>query len=788
MNAIIKTQANVWPRPVISDRIAASKYACADFGETTPAEIHRRVVPALLVNDPRADELASLWIDAMDAFEMVPGGRILATAGVARNTTMLNCFVNGSVDDSLRGIIREANGNIADTMQAGGGMGTDLDPIRPKGAHVVGTNSSASGALSYLEVFEATGRTVESAGARRGAQMSTMSIWHPDVIDFIEAKSKPGYLTGVNMSVKITEGFMRAKAEGALWDLRFPKPPHDLSKLLDQYDIDGITWYVYHRLPAIDLWNQIMKATYDRAEPGVIFIDRVNQMNNLAYCETIISSNPCGEQMLPAHGACCLGHIVLSNLVRDPFSPTATFNFARLRILVNYMTRLLDNVLSLSRYPLQEQQAEALTKRRIGIGRTGLASALMMLGLRYGSPEALTVVEQIACTMRDAAYAASIDLAQERGAFPLFDAEQYLSRPFIQALPDHIRASIAAHGIRNSHILTDAPTGTGSLYVGACTSGIEPEFALVYDRDIKQADGSIHTETLTSPTFQFYCQVNGLDQNNQSVIDTLPTYMVDTSTLTVEDHVLIQATLQKFVDASISKTVNIPEDMPFNDFSMVYDRAHELGCKGITTYRPNSVTGSVLRSKLVRTAPVAVQPSPTPATMTTKRPYRLSGETLAVPGVNSKFFLTINFIREAQGERAFEVFINTKTTVNRALLNSLTLSVSRHLRDNSDPSELLDDMLEQTGTDTIWFGADEYGKSRCLTSDSELIAYVIKEEIARRTGAMDTSAVAVQAGPVPASTDHHDHTAGQCPKCGERALVKQSGCETCTNCGHSKCG
>ena len=503
---------------------------------------------------------------ALEDFKFLPAGRIAAGAGTQRKVTLFNCFVMGTVPDDMGGIfdmLKEA----ALTMQQGGGIGYDFSTIRPKGALVKGVAADASGPLSFMDVWDSMCRTIMSAGSRRGAMMATLRCDHPDIEDFIAAKSDPARLRMFNVSVLVTDPFMAAVKADDDWDLVF----------------EG---RIYKTLSARKLWDQIMQSTYEFAEPGVIFIDRINQANNLSYCETIAATNPCGEQPLPPYGACLLGSINLARLVEAPFERGAQLSAAALQDLVATAVRMMDNVVDASNFPLEAQALEARNKRRIGLGVTGLADALLMLGLRYGSEAAARQTEDWLHAIARAAYLASVQLAKEKGAFPLFEADPYLASGAMQGMDEDVRAEIATHGIRNALLTSIAPTGTISLYAGNVSSGIEPVFAYAYTRKVLQKDGSRSEEEVVDYAVQMWRDKFG-DAD-------LPDYFVNAQTLAPKDHVKMQAAAQKWVDSSISKTINCPEDISFEAFKEVYSAAYESGCKGCTTYRPNAVTGSVL--------------------------------------------------------------------------------------------------------------------------------------------------------------------------------------------------
>nr|WP_247716859.1 adenosylcobalamin-dependent ribonucleoside-diphosphate reductase [Gymnodinialimonas ceratoperidinii] len=537
----------------------------------------RRIARALAEVETDKETWEEKFYGALEDFKYLPAGRIVAGAGTGRSVTLFNCFVMGTVPDSMGGIfdmLKEA----ALTMQQGGGIGYDFSTIRPKGAAVSGVAADASGPLSFMDVWDAMCRTIMSAGSRRGAMMATMRCDHPDIEAFIAAKQDPARLRMFNMSVLATDPFMEAVEADGPWDLVFGGR-------------------VYRTVQARDLWNQIMRATYDYAEPGVIFIDRINAENNLNYAETICATNPCGEQPLPPYGACLLGSVNLAQLVETPFEG-GTLNAEKLADLTATAIRMMDNVVDASRFPLEAQAAEAAAKRRIGLGVTGLADALAMCGLRYGSEEAARKTGEWMALIANAAYRASAELAAEKGAFPLFDAAEYARAPMVQRLDADVQELIAKHGLRNALLTSIAPTGTISLFAGNVSSGIEPIFANAYTRKVLQVDGTRTEEEVVDFAVSKWRELHG--------DAPLPDYFVNAQTLAPLDHVRMQAAAQPWIDSSISKTINVPADISFEAFKDVYAEAYATGCKGCTTYRPNDVTGSVLS---VAETPVAVLPS-----------------------------------------------------------------------------------------------------------------------------------------------------------------------------------
>jgi ribonucleoside-diphosphate reductase alpha chain len=572
----------------ISTDVLLEKYAKGD--ERTVDDVRRRVARGLAeVERPEVrEEWERRFYEAMvDGF--IPGGRVNSAAGTGIAATLINCFVQpvgDAITESRNGLpsIYGALQQAAETMRRGGGVGYDFSQIRPRGALVHGTHSRASGPLSYMRVFDKSCETLESAGARRGAQMGMLRCDHPDIEDFIHAK-RDGSLANFNMSVAVTDAFMQAVVDDGQIELWHAAEPFDRDSAYQRPD--G-TW-VYRRARARELFDQIMQSTYSHAEPGVVFIDRVNQDNNLSYCETIAATNPCGEQPLPPYGCCCLGSVNLTRFVLDPFGDAPAFDFGKFSDVVRTSIRALDNVLDATLWPLPEQQREATNKRRVGLGFTGLGNTLTMLNLRYDSAPGRALAGEIARTMRDAAYEASVDLAQEKGRFPLFDADRFLGSPHCASrLPEELKARIRQHGIRNSHLLSIAPTGTISLaFAGNASGGIEPTFSWTYIRRKRMPDGTRQEYVVEDYAYRLYRHMGG-DVNH------LPPAFVHALEMSAVDHMLMIAAVQPYIDAAVSKTVNVPEDYPFDDFRNLYLEAWKAGLKGITTYRPNNVIGAVL--------------------------------------------------------------------------------------------------------------------------------------------------------------------------------------------------
>lgn len=636
--------------------------------DVTIEDTWRRIATDLSKVEQTPEIWAEKFYAALEDFKFLPAGRITAGAGTARKVTLFNCFVMGTIPDDMAGIfdmLREA----ALTMQQGGGIGYNFSTIRPSGADVKGVAADASGPLSFMDVWDAMCRTIMSAGSRRGAMMATLRCDHPDIEDFINAKSDAARLRMFNVSVLISDAFMAAVQNGDSWDLQF----------------DG---KVYQTVDARGLWDKIMRSTYEYAEPGVIFIDRINQSNNLRYCETIAATNPCGEQPLPPYGACLLGSINLSRLVTTPFETGAEIDSAALTDLVATAVRMMDNVVDTSRFPLEAQAQEARNKRRIGLGVTGLADALLMVGLRYGSDAGAAQTEAWLHAIARAAYLASVDLAKEKGAFPLFDAEPYLESGTMQLMDEDVRDAIRRDGIRNALLTSIAPTGTISLYAGNVSSGIEPVFAYSYRRKVLQKDGSRTEEEVVDYAVQMWRDKFG--------DVALPDYFVNAQTLAPADHVKMQAAAQKWVDSSISKTINCPEDIDFETFKDVYLQAYTLGCKGCTTYRPNAVTGSVLSvSETSDATPEADQGADVIyMSEPLDRPQTLEGNTYKLKWPNSEhaIYVTVNDLVINGARRPFEVFINSKNMEHFAWTVGLTRMISAVFRRGGDVSFVVEEL------------------------------------------------------------------------------------------------
>ena len=811
------------PAQEVSLDVLREKYARGD--ERTIADVQRRIARALATLEPapqRADhERRFLWAQQQG---FIPAGRIASAAGLGLSATLINCFVQ-PVGDSISGSsdglpgIYTALSEAAETMRRGGGVGYDFSAIRPLGSKVAGTASRASGPVSYMEVFDASCRTVESAGARRGAQMGVLRVDHPDIERFIAAKDT-GRLSNFNISVGVTDDFMRAVEADQAFALVHAAEPGDEDLATGAHRREDGPW-VYREVRARDLWESIMLSTYDHAEPGVLFVDRMNAENNLWYAEELRATNPCGEQPLPPYGCCDLGSLNLTAFVHAPFTAETHLDFERLREVATVSVRMLDLVLDATQWPLPQQAAEARAKRRIGLGFLGLGSALAMLGLRYDADEGRAMAARIATELRDAAYAASIDLAREKGAFPLFDAERYLRGQFVARLPQALRDGIRAHGIRNSHLLSIAPTGTISLaFADNASNGIEPPYSWTYQRKKRTAEGGARSYEVADHAWRLYRQQHG--------DAALPPSFVTALEMRALDHLRMVEAVQPFIDTAISKTVNVPKDYPYDDFRDLYLEAWRAGLKGLATYRPNAVLGSVLST--TPAAPSTPGAGPDDDPLRKRFEHRPLGE---LESLTSKIeystqegrktvYLTVSFLR-AEGawegrpvtvERPFEFFMpaNQRTGGHQWITASMRL-LSMVARAGGPIARALADMRE-----VVW----EKGPVRCghieredgvrvpVYHDSEVaaIAFMLQRMLIRR-GFLDAQGNQVPVGDLARRFERRAADAApdpqlepeapfeplpvmngaKCPECGALALRKVDGCSRCESCHYvGECG
>ena len=748
----------------ISQQIWDMKYRLKDqngtFLEQTVQDTWHRIAKALSEVETEPKKWETIFYNALTDFKFLPAGRITAGSGTKRNVTLFNCFVMGVIPDSMSGIfdmLKEA----ALTMQQGGGIGYDFSTIRPKGSLVKGIAADASGPVSFMDVWDSMCRTIMSAGSRRGAMMATMRCDHPDIEEFIAAKSDSQKLRMFNLSVLVTDAFMDAVKKGEDWKLIYNNK-------------------VYSVIKAADLWDQIMRATYNFAEPGVIFIDRINETNNLSYCETITATNPCGEQPLPPYGACLLGSINLAKLVEHPFDKNAYLDVSQLEDLVFTAVRMMDNVIEVSQFPLEAQKLEAKNKRRIGLGVTGLADALLMVGLRYGSDEAVKKTEKWMKTIARSAYNASINLAEEKGAFPLFDPEKFIVSGNMIQMDEDVKKAVNKFGIRNALLTSIAPTGTISLYAGNVSSGIEPVFAYSYTRKVLQNDGSHVEEEVVDYAVQLWRDKFGNAP--------LPDFFVSAQNLTPADHVKMQAAAQKWVDSSISKTINCPEDISFDDFKEVYIQAYDTGCKGCTTYRPNEVTGSVLSAASEEKSASDQEANGDIIYMSEPldRPSTLDGNTykLKWPDSEHAIYVTINDIIVNDKRRPFEVFINSKNMEHFAWTVGLTRMISAVFRRGGDVSFVVDELkavFDPRGG--AWVGG------KYIPSILAAIGGILEEHMMKIGFIKDSdTSLFHKSSEVTKVENLKLSRQKSCTSCGQFDLQMIEGCMTCRSCGYSKCG
>ena len=810
----------------ISRDVLAEKYFKP--GETGLDQLYGRVARALAsVEKPelRAEWeqkfLSNLWAGAIGA------GRIMSAAGTDIQATLINCFVQ-PVGDAIQGVdadgypgIYEALRESAETMRRGGGVGYDFSRIRPKGADVKGTHSIASGPCSYMNVFDQSCSTVESAGARRGAQMGVLRIDHPDVLEFITAKRTPGRWNNFNVSVGVSDAFMQAVAAGTDWELVHKAEPGEKVKAKGAYQRADGQW-VYRKVSARELWDTIMTSAYDFAEPGILFLDQIGRDNNLNYTEQIEATNPCGEQPLPPYGCCDLGPIILTHFVRHPFGAGGEprFDFDAFEQVVAVQVRALDNVLDVTFWPLEQQRAESASKRRIGVGFTGLGNALTMLKLRYDREDGRQMAAEIGRRMRDAAYRASVELAKEKGAFPKFNAQGYLAEgTFASRLPADIQADIRQHGIRNSHLLSIAPTGTVSLaFADNASNGIEPAFSWGYKRNKREHDGGTSSYMVEDHAFRLYRSLIDASVTPEQP-EKLPEYFVNALEMTAHEHVAMMQAVQPYVDTSISKTVNIPEDYPFEDFKDLYRQAWQAGLKGLATYRPNSILGAVLEATPAKKEEPAVQ-APVSAPATVYDPLRTVIEKRPAGGLpavaekieywttegQQRLYLIVTFlpVPSADGkgtiERAIEFFMPVGQSGESqqwitATMRMLSLAARGGFLDRA-----LSDMRKVTwDRGPVRLGtyekADGTHVPRWHDSEVAAIGYAIEHLIARRALAAQASLFEpdelLQAEPeAAASAAVPGVMAGKkCPECGAHAMIRKDGCDYCTQCGYvGSCG
>ncbi|MBG6076696.1 adenosylcobalamin-dependent ribonucleoside-diphosphate reductase [Polaromonas sp. CG_9.11] len=780
-------------------------------GESGLEDVYRRVARALASVELPAEreKHEALFLENLHA-GAIGAGRIMSAAGTAIQATLINCFVQ-PVGDCIQGVddggypgIYEALREAAETMRRGGGVGYDFSRIRPRNAEVKGTSSMASGPCSYINVFDQSCSTVESAGARRGAQMGVLRIDHPDVHEFITAKRTPGRWNNFNVSVGMLDTFMQALNDDQPWELvHQAKPGAGLIAKGAFQRADGL--WVYQTVAARELWDTVMTSAYDFAEPGILFLDNINTDNNLRYCEAIAATNPCGEQPLPPYGCCDLGPIILTRFVRHPFGfdGEPAFDFEAFEASVATQVRALDNVLEVTFWPLPQQQAESSAKRRIGVGFTGLGNALTMLRLRYDAPDGRDMAARIAERLRDAAYAASSALAKEKGAFPKFDADGYLAPgTFASRLPAELQQAIRASGIRNSHLLSIAPTGTVSLaFADNASNGIEPAFSWMYKRKKRESDGSTTDYAVEDHAWRLYRELGG-------DVDQLPDYFVSALEMSATSHIAMMQAVQPFVDTAISKTVNVPADFAYNDFKSLYHQAWRAGLKGLATYRPNAILGAVLETHATPEAPPAVAAPALVDPMRTVIESRPKGALSAVAEKveywtqegHKTLYIVVSFlpVPAASGtgmvDRAIEFFMPVgQSGESQQWITSSMRMLSLAARGGFLERALGDMRKVAWDRGPVRLGTYEKadGTRVPLWHDSEVaaIAYAVQNIIARRAALAAVSLAPAEPVQVASHLAPPVMAGKKCSECGAPAVIRKDGCDYCTQCGHlGTCG
>ena len=788
----------------ISQDVLREKYLKP--GESGMEDVFRRVARALASVEPQAERERheALFLENLHA-GAIGAGRIMSAAGTLIQATLINCFVQ-PVGDCIQGVddggypgIYEALREAAETMRRGGGVGYDFSRIRPRNAEVKGTASMASGPCSYINVFDQSCSTVESAGARRGAQMGVLRIDHPDVHEFITAKRTPGRWNNFNVSVGMSDAFMQALGDDQPWELVHKARPG--AALIAQgafQRADGL--WVYKTVAAREMWDTVMRSAYDFAEPGILFLDNINQDNNLRYCEAIAATNPCGEQPLPPYGCCDLGPIILTRFVRHPcgFDGEPEFDFDAFESSVATQVRALDNVLEVTFWPLPQQQAESSAKRRIGVGFTGLGNALTMLRLRYDAPEGRDMAARIAERMRDAAYGASVALAKEKGAFPKFDADGYLATgTFASRLPAALQQTIRAGGIRNSHLLSIAPTGTVSLaFADNASNGIEPAFSWMYRRKKRESDGSTTEYAVEDHAWRLYRELGG-------DVDQLPEYFVSALDMSATSHIAMMEAVQPFIDTAISKTVNVPANYAYDDFKSLYQQAWRARLKGLATYRPNAILGAVLEIHPSPEAAPEALVTPPADPMRTVIESRPKGALSAVAEKieywtqegHKTLYIIVSFLPvpavNGSGivERAIEFFMPVgQSGESQQWITSSMRMLSLAARGGFLERALSDMRKVAWDRGPVRLGTYEKtdGARVPLWHDSEVaaIAYAVQNIITRRASQAVAHETPVDLAPVATTLAPPLMAGKKCSECGAHAVIRKDGCDYCTQCGY----
>jgi ribonucleoside-diphosphate reductase alpha chain len=830
---------------VLLEKYAKGEEACED-------DIFKRVAKGIAAVEKPKDRIKweKVFYNNMLA-GAVGAGRIMSAAGSGINATVINCFVQ-PIGDCIQGNDKYGNPGIydalreaAETMKRGGGVGYDFSLIRPEDAWVKSIAGNSSGPCSYMDIFDVSCRTIESAGGRRGAQLAALRYNHPDIEKFIVAKRTPGRWNNFNVSVFVNDEFMNLKETDGIVDLIHIKEPSWKLKAKGAHQREDGNW-VYKSIRARELWDKIMKSNYDFAEPGILFEDNINKDNNLRYCEYINTTNPCGEQPLPKYGCCDLGPIILTKFVKNPFKTNATFDFNGFATAVKTQVRFLDNVLDATMWPLPQQAKESASKRRIGVGFTGLANALAMLNVVYYNDDGLTLAEQISRTMRNSAYMASIELAKEKGAFPLLDKEKYLEEgTFASRLPDSIKEDIRKYGIRNSHLLSIAPVGTISLaFADNASNGIEPPFSLAYTRKKRMSDGTSQMYPVVDHSLRVWLATNDesklfnekileaicaykpifeIDGKEYLVKQSLPSSLVTALEMTADQHLSMMRVVQPYIDSSISKTVNVPKDASFEEFKQIYDNAWKYKLKGVSTYRPNDILGSILSieapkkeepviAKVVDIDPYSIQIKRSVDELDAKiKQVKYSDgngdHTLYIGMAFDDVIGTVNG-KEITVKRPFEFFINSAsssvpiewitayTRTHSLLARSGLAYLAKALQDNqticSNNGRIRYDWyIKEDGTKVPRY----HGSDVALVSyaiQKTLISYGILDELGNiiPLSKLNTKSKPVENNTPVVETKQEEkvNTNRQpgklCPECGDTAMIKKDGCSYCTSCGY----
>lgn len=744
------------PHGDISMKFWEAKYRLRDSDgapiDLTIEDTWRRVARALACPEAEADKWQQLFYWAMEGYKFIPGGRILAGAGTGKDVTLMNCYVMGPIEDSMAGIFT-ALSEAALTLKQGGGIGHDFSTVRPAGSMVHGTGSRARGPLAFMRCWDAMSQTMVDAHDRLGAMMATLRCDHPDIENFIDAKRDRTELRHFNLSVLITDEFMAEVREGGSWGLKF--------------NGEVVRW-----VDARDLWERLMRATYDVADPGCIFIDRINQNNNLWYCEDITCTNPCGEVPQGPYSSCLLGSVNLAAYIQQPFTSEARLDTEMLHNVVPLAIRMLDNVVDVSEYPLVAQADQARSKRRMGLGITGLADALVMCGIRYGSDDAIARTEDWMTEIETLAYTASAMLAQEKGPFPLYSHDLYCRGQRFKRLPDNVQALVQQHGMRNSHVMAIAPTGTISLFAGNVSGGVEPVFSHTYNRKVLLGDGSRIDEKVDDFAYRNWCELRG--------DEPLPGSFVTTHELTWREHVDMLAAVQRHVDQSISKTINLPRDISFDEFKDVYQYAYDAGAKSCTTYRPNDVTGSVLT---VTETPKASLPVTVPVAAALRyRPDELTGSTYKLRWNGQSMYVTINDTVEPDGRRVpYEIFVRAKSADYDHWLRALTRTMSAVMRRDAEFGFLATELMQIYSA-----RGGEFINQKYVASEVALIGDCLRRHMIK-VGYITDEPPLIDPNELAGQAVGYGELGTECPSCYAPAVVRAEGCAKCTSCGWSNC-